>query len=100
MTNFMRTSSRFVHSPCRLEDCTARSASGLYPCAGLSVNGFLRHAAPPTLASGRRQICATPPSTNSSMPVTKLESLEARKSAAVAISSGRPIVPRGMSDTK
>jgi hypothetical protein len=29
------------------------------------------------------------PSTNNSMPFTKLESLEARKSAAVAISSGR-----------
>jgi hypothetical protein len=29
------------------------------------------------------------------MPVTKLESLDARKSAAIAISSGRPIVPRG-----
>ena len=33
------------------------------------------------------------------MPVTKLESLEARKSAAVAISSGGPILPRGMSAT-
>ena len=34
------------------------------------------------------------------MSVTKLESLDARKSAAVAISSGRPISPRGISETK
>ena len=31
--------------------------------------------------------------------LTKLESLDARNRAAVAISSGRPIVPRGMSAT-
>ena len=31
-------------------------------------------------------ICAVPPSTNSSTPVTKLESSDARKSAALAIS--------------
>jgi hypothetical protein len=37
-----------------------------------------------------RQICAAPPSTKSSMPLTKLESLEARNRATVAISSGRP----------
>src|SRR5262249_30426298 len=45
------------------------------------------------------QIWATPPSTKSSMPVTKLESLDARKSAAVAISSGWPMVPRGIMTT-
>jgi hypothetical protein len=33
-------------------------------------------------------ICAVPPSTNSSIPVTKLESSDARKSAAAAISCG------------
>ena len=44
-------------------------------------------------------ICATPPSTNSSLPVTKLESLDARKRTAVAISSGLPMVPRGMRET-
>src|SRR5262245_49114646 len=46
-----------------------------------------------------RQIWPTPPSTKSSMPVTKLESLDARKSAAVAISSGLPMVPRGIMAT-
>ena len=45
------------------------------------------------------RIWPTPPSTNSSMPVTKLESLDARKRAAVAISSGRPMVPRGIMAT-
>src|ERR1700733_5392902 len=34
------------------------------------------------------------------MPLTKLESLDARKSATVAISSGRPISPRGIWDLK
>ena len=46
------------------------------------------------------QIWETPPLTNSSIPVTKLESLDARNRAAVAISSGRPIVPRGIKATK
>jgi HD domain len=45
------------------------------------------------------QICALPPSTNSSMPVTKLESSQARNSAVLAISSGFPIRPIGMVDT-
>ena len=45
------------------------------------------------------QICAVPPSTNNSIPVTKLESSEARKSAAVAISWGWPIRPIGIKDT-
>jgi hypothetical protein len=42
------------------------------------------------------QICALPPSTKSSMPVTKLESSEARNSAALATSSGSPMRPIGM----
>jgi hypothetical protein len=46
----------------------------------------------------RYQICALPPSTNSSMPVTKLESSEARNSAALATSSGSPMRPIGMVD--
>src|SRR5260370_35888889 len=36
------------------------------------------------------------PSTNSSMPVTKLESSEARNTAALATSSGSPMRPIGM----
>src|SRR5271163_1864895 len=40
-----------------------------------------------------------PPSTNSSMPVTKLESSDARNSAALATSSACPIRPIGMLDT-
>ena len=46
----------------------------------------------------RFRLCATPPSTNSSMPVTKLELLDARKSAAEAISSGRPLPAAGNHD--
>src|SRR5437870_13796696 len=42
---------------------------------------------------GGCQICAAPPSTNSSVPVTKLLSSEARKTAARAISSGVPKRP-------
>ena len=42
------------------------------------------------------QICAIPPSTQSSMPVTKLLSFDARKETALAISSGLPNLPRGM----
>src|SRR5579862_4043265 len=45
------------------------------------------------------QTCALPPSTNSSIPVTKLESSEARYSAALATSSGFPMRPMGMVDT-
>ena len=45
------------------------------------------------------QIWALPPSTNSSIPVTKLESSDARNKAALATSSGSPIRPIGMVDT-
>src|ERR1700686_3550899 len=41
------------------------------------------------------QICAKPPSTNSSIPVTKLLSSEARNTTAFAISSGCPNRPIG-----
>src|SRR5882757_1825618 len=44
------------------------------------------------------QICARPPSTNSSMPVMKLESSEARNSAALGTSSGSPMRPIGRVD--
>src|SRR6202021_2688005 len=40
-----------------------------------------------------------PPSTDKSTPFTKLESSEARNSATAAISSGRPIFPRGIRDS-
>jgi hypothetical protein len=43
----------------------------------------------------RFQIAEKQPSTNNSTPFTKLESSEARNSATVAISSERPIFPRG-----
>ena len=42
------------------------------------------------------QIWAVPPSTNNSVPVMKLESPEARNSAAVAISRGCPKRPMGI----
>jgi hypothetical protein len=45
------------------------------------------------------QICALPPSTNSSIPVTKLESPDARNNAALAISSDSPMRPIGMVNT-
>ena len=41
------------------------------------------------------QTCAIPPSTNSSIPVTKLLSSDARNTAAFAISSELPIRPIG-----
>src|ERR1700693_3455750 len=47
----------------------------------------------------RFQMAETPPSTDNSTPFTKLESSEARNSATVAISSGRPIFPRGIRDS-
>src|SRR2546430_5409510 len=40
-----------------------------------------------------------PPSTDNSTPFTKLESSEARNNATAAISSGRPIFPRGIRDS-
>src|SRR5260370_38630402 len=45
------------------------------------------------------QTCALPPSTNSSIPVTKLESSDARNNAVLAISSGSPMRPIGTVDT-
>jgi hypothetical protein len=45
------------------------------------------------------QIWALPPSTNSSIPVTKLESSDARNNATLATSSGSPMRPIGMVDT-
>ena len=45
------------------------------------------------------QMADMPPSTDKSTPFTKLESSEARNTAAVAISSGRPIFPRGIRDS-
>src|SRR6202020_1948332 len=47
----------------------------------------------------RVQMADKPPSTDNSTPFTKLESSEARNSATVAISSGRPIVSRGITDS-
>jgi hypothetical protein len=41
------------------------------------------------------QIAADPPSTNNSMPATKLESSEARNNAALVISSDVPMRPSG-----
>src|ERR687891_1904774 len=45
------------------------------------------------------QMAEKPPSTDNSTPFTKLESSEARNTAAAAISSGRPIFPRGIRDS-
>src|SRR5579864_4736818 len=75
------------------------------PATWLKDHSFIRCVVPKF--SGRAapvsrpfdQICALPPSTNSSMPVTKLESSEARNNAAFATSSGSPIRPMGMVET-
>src|ERR1700722_2538331 len=53
----------------------------------------------PIAFSDFHQTCPLPPSTNSSIPVTKLESSDARNNAALAISSGFPIRPMGMVET-
>src|SRR3984893_7473322 len=53
----------------------------------------------PSLHQSGDQTWARPPSTNNSMPVTKLESSEARNNAAFATSSGSPMRPIGMVDT-
>src|SRR5579862_7445175 len=54
----------------------------------------------PALTEVRRfQMAEKPPSTDNSTPFTKLESSEARNSATAAISSGRPIFPRGIRDS-
>src|SRR5260370_11711275 len=45
------------------------------------------------------QTWALPPSTNSSIPVTKLESSDARNNATFATSSGSPMRPIGTVDT-
>src|ERR1035441_1813676 len=47
----------------------------------------------------RFQMAEKPPSTANSTPFTQLESSEARNSATAAISSGRPIFPRGIRDS-
>ena len=47
----------------------------------------------------RDQIWAAPPSTNNSVPVTKALSSEARKTTALAISSGVPKRPMGTRST-
>src|SRR6478735_5397497 len=47
-----------------------------------------RHVAPARLTRAPRQTCASPPSTNSSLPVMKLLASEARKATVAAISLG------------
>src|SRR6266567_2668463 len=71
---------------------------------GIEESLFRSHCSSPFIwdgpTIGRRsgdlaQTCAKPPSTNNSVPVTKLLSLDARKTTAFAISSGVPMRPRG-----
>jgi len=57
-----------------------------------SVDGYASH------YRAILQICARPPSTDNSLPFTKLESSEARNRTAVAISSERPSSLRGIID--
>ena len=64
-----------------------RSSAGVGTIPGLTTL---------TTALERLQICAMPPSTKSSMPLTKLLSSDARKTTALAISSGVPTRPRGI----
>src|ERR1700730_1422290 len=63
-----------------------------------SLDSLLREVAlveKPKGTPHRAQIWAAPPSTNSSAPVTKVLSSEARKTPALAISSGVPKRPIG-----
>src|SRR5271154_482604 len=62
--------------------------------------GALRCFGHTCLASFDNQICANPPSTQSSLAFTKEESSQARNRAAVAISSELPNSLRGMADRK
>lgn len=48
----------------------------------------------------RFQTALMPPSTTRSIPATKLLSSDARKRAALATSSARPIRPSGITETK
>jgi hypothetical protein len=54
---------------------------------------------PISLEKSLDQTCAAPPSTNSSLPVTKADSSEARNNAAFAISSTSAILPSGTEET-
>ncbi|PYQ48997.1 MAG: hypothetical protein DMF78_19615 [Acidobacteria bacterium] len=68
---------------------TARRSSTSNPCSPAPVTSNC-------VRSGiADQTCAKPPSTNSSVPVTKLLSSEARNTTAFAISSGLPSRPSG-----
>lgn len=68
--------------------------------AAAQVKIFQRRYADRPGAPGRSapavQICVRPPSTNSSAPLMKLASSDARNNAALAISSGRPTRPTGI----
>ncbi|CAN0628066.1 protein of unknown function [Burkholderia multivorans] len=63
--------------------------------AGRGLRASKTASSAPTRPS-HAQICCWPPSTNNSMPFTKLASSEARNSAALAISPGSPRRPIGI----
>src|SRR3984957_10009730 len=69
---------------------------GSWPSAELNRDDRSRTDFDRALYSNFCQTCAVPPSTNNSMPVTKLESSEARNTATLAISSALPMRPIGI----
>jgi hypothetical protein len=68
-------------------------------CVGAAFSGWGPRIDRPIPKISNGQTCALPPSANSSIPVTKLESSEPRKSATLAISSGSAMRPIGTVDT-
>src|SRR5207245_7174374 len=69
---------------------------------GTESNYRIAHNTPPIrvdIDSSSLQMAEKPPPTDNSTPFTKLDPSEARNSATAAISSGRPIFPRGIRDS-
>lgn len=72
---------------------------GRFQCAGRGSRSSKTASTTPRALS-LAQICCWPPSTNNSIPFTKLASSEARNSAAPAISSGSPRRPIGIREAR
>ena len=80
-----------------IDDVSAASIPVAYLTAHMArTHNFSLLRAAVQSAPGFAYTCATPPSTNNSVPVTWLPSSDARNSAAFAISSGVPNLPSGI----
>jgi len=87
---------------CRNRSPRRRFAVGTHHAATMAIAARMPASRSFRQEAGYRanQICANPPSTQISLPFTKLESPEARNRAVVAISSELPNSLRGMADRK